>query len=1567
MPATEDYLRPLPKMHRWFAVSMIVLFLATLLMMYFDHHDEWRAYQHQFFHLQAEKIVAEENAKKAQLVGVPVGMKSAMLEKAYAAKVNDLQEAKSEAQTKLDRAVEDLAEQESNLKKLDNDYLMQMRKVRENRAYRDVARANFDLGVRDQVEKEKLQKLFEEFRTKQTTVETLETELDLRDDVRNRATAELKAKTKDRDAALAAIKLFEADIVRLETAKDRIQPEPTSVSGALKTFKRWFMEQPIIDGFNSHIRVKQDWLPDMKITLGMAKTSRFDRCRTCHLAIDMVGPGNVPDYPHGDGKNGTYQHPFSTHPRPDVYLTAASPHPLNDFGCTSCHDGQGSGTSFQNASHTPNDPHQAHDWEHNFKWFNNHFWEYPMQPARLREAACLKCHHSVVELGQNTRFGATAPKAYQGWQLIKKYGCFGCHEINGFDAGKQIGPDLRLEPQTPAEAKKIAEDPKAVAGVERKVGPSLRHIASKTTRDWLTHWTEEPKRFRPTTNMPQFFKLSNNSDAHGQEFSKLELAVIAEFLFDNSKALKVDLPQPGYEPSPIRGKQHFAQKGCLACHGHEDPRFKNSRAEFGPNLTKVYQKVKAGDEGFAWLYTWIREPERHHARTRMPDLFIDPQGSGENYVDPAADIAAYLLTRGLVEKFVAERIEKVRQNIEKLQADIQQNQQGIKKVQQQIRQAAAAQDTTALNAEQKKLEDEVQDFKTHIQKLMPDLQEQDEDTAAALTGIKVVDFLRSREAHKYETLNPTDEELDRLVEMLLWRRKTVTPAQAKEVMTSRKYPYARDTVKGDEIELVAESADDKFSNEEWRRRKMNYLGRVTVSRYGCYGCHDIPKFETARPIGTALQDWGLKDPSRLAPEHIEEFLHHHGEPDGSSTATRVENAIRSAETGDYDSQEHKDQELSAAFFYDSLMHHGRPGFLWQKLRDPRSYDYEKTSTKFYDERLRMPKFPLSEREIEAISTFVLGLVARPPAEKYQYKPKGAELAKVEGEKLLQKFNCTGCHMIDLPEVAFGTSLKDYKSGFAESLVAPEPEPGQPTNAKAEELARIQRLVEFFQHVSTLADEVQKGSQIVFLKGIGAPRPSLFAAEELRAGADPSEEWNQTIERLRKLKDDLGKLPEPTKLTLLDNESFKPFASEQIDNVKQESLFSKRVQARLDGIKSGLSDEKLKPKSDRHATLTKQIQPIADLAAALSGVLDQFVLADWSPLDHRAAIDPLFKMKPPHSGVTGSLLTLQRGAEKETLPVIAFKGLVNSRPEPGADIEDRFYSYTLWEPLQIAQRLKFPFSTMSFNEADLVSLKPSRGGAFAEWLSDELLRSKQEESRVRAWQASPPPLALEGFKVQTPWLYAFLKNPYQIRHTTALRMPRFNMSDAEAQTLANYFAAYDGAPFPYQDIPQRQPEYLTDMKEKFGKDHPNRAAEGSYLEESWRIAGIRACAGCHEFGGRKYKSLDPKKDIRGPNLEHVQNRLRPEWVKLWLLKPSFITPYTSMPVNFPASGKSSEPLILNGNPLDQSIAARDALFNYSWLMERYGKLPEPQAAPAADEAKPADAKSTEANSGDGGGQ
>ncbi len=81
----------------------------------------------------------------------------------------------------------------------------------------------------------------------------------------------------------------------------------------------------------------------------------------------------------------------------------------------------------------------------------------------------------------NPKFGASAPKVIKGYELIQKYGCYGCHEMHGFDGGVAIGPDMRLEPQTAEEAARIAADPTQVAGKMRKVGPSLRHIAAKTT------------------------------------------------------------------------------------------------------------------------------------------------------------------------------------------------------------------------------------------------------------------------------------------------------------------------------------------------------------------------------------------------------------------------------------------------------------------------------------------------------------------------------------------------------------------------------------------------------------------------------------------------------------------------------------------------------------------------------------------------------------------------------------------------------------------------------------------------------------------------------------------------------------------------------------------------------------------------------------------------------------------------------------------------------------------------------------------------------------------------------
>ena len=140
--------------------------------------------------------------------------------------------------------------------------------------------------------------------------------------------------------------------------------------------------------------------------------------------------------------------PFISHPRLDLYVSDSSPHKLQTFACTVCHDGQGSATEFKFASHSPNTQRQADQWSNKYGWFDNHHWIFPMNPKRFAESSCLKCHHEVVELEASEQYPeAPAPKVVHGYQLIRKYGCYGCHEINGFDGPvRRIGPDLRMEP-----------------------------------------------------------------------------------------------------------------------------------------------------------------------------------------------------------------------------------------------------------------------------------------------------------------------------------------------------------------------------------------------------------------------------------------------------------------------------------------------------------------------------------------------------------------------------------------------------------------------------------------------------------------------------------------------------------------------------------------------------------------------------------------------------------------------------------------------------------------------------------------------------------------------------------------------------------------------------------------------------------------------------------------------------------------------------------------------------------------------------------------------------------------
>ena len=537
----------------------------------------------------------------------------------------------------------------------------------------------------------------------------------------------------------------------------------------------------------------------------------------------------------------------------------------------------------------------------------------------------------------------------------------------------------------------------------------------------------------------------------------------------------------------------------------------------------------------------------------------------------------------------------------------------------------------------------------------------------------------------YKSWNTQDDkfrtDLKNVVTELL--EKTVRKALVPEILAKRQYHQKADLIKGDEVEL-ATADGSAVSEEEWNSRMLNYVGRKTISKYGCYGCHDVPGFETARPIGAALQDWGRKDTSKLAVEHIEEWLHHHGEADGSSTHERVEEAVAKEASGDFTDEEERRKEMSTAYFYQSLHSHGRAGFIWQKLRQPRSYDYKKTDhgMKGYDERLRMPKFPFDEDDVEAIATFVLGLVAEPPAEQYIYHPSPAERDRIEGEQLLAKYNCTGCHLVELPEIEFGV---DRKSFVGEGKTIPDYAKG---NARGP----------------------AKGYEL------------------------------------------------------------------------------------------------------------------------------------------------LMKLKPPRSPFTDKSFTVDEDGESVTYDVVKFRGLLRNPPDEEEDIEAQEYGYNLWETLKVADgkyllpKHNITVPALQFEDGQ-ASVKPARGGDFAEWLTNHMVKpgtgvggsGKRAEQRERARQMSPPPLYLEGQKVQTQWLYEFLLEPTKLRFETVLRMPKFNMSRKEARVLASYFAAVDGQPYPYQKLRPRESSYVAERTKSL-QSEGLLAGDENYLETSWVSSNRQGCQG-----------------------------------------------------------------------------------------------------------------------------
>ena len=185
-------------------------------------------------------------------------------------------------------------------------------------------------------------------------------------------------------------------------------------------------------------------------------------------------------------------------------------------------------------------------------------------------------------------------------------------------------------------------------------------------------------------------------------------------------------------------------------------------------------------------------------------------------------------------------------------------------------------------------------------------------------------------------------------------------------------------------------------------------GHALIKQYGCAGCHEIKGFEDEQRIGKELT------------------------VEGATPIERLDFALltKKAEEGNDPLGLHAEEKEKPWY--------NHKGFFEHKVADPSIYDQGKE--KDPKDRLRMPRPYLTPEWRNALTTFLLGSVGSEGSNVPQslfYNPQDTRRQDIQnGWWVIKKYNCMGCHQIQVGQRSVVMDLPFYQTPEGKDLLPP---------------------------------------------------------------------------------------------------------------------------------------------------------------------------------------------------------------------------------------------------------------------------------------------------------------------------------------------------------------------------------------------------------------------------------------------------------------------------------------------------------------------------------------------------